>query len=75
MVNSLLNNQIRQYLLKIGLDFSNYGSMFIKTGLIYMIEQCDIIYSKEIYKKLSIEYNKEIETIKKGIRISINDAL
>jgi len=75
MIQNRVNDELRQYLIRFGLDFGNYGTIFIKTGLIFMLEQSDIIFSNDIFKRLSIEYNKEIETIKKGIRVSINDAL
>lgn len=71
----VINNELRHYLINLGLDFGNYGSVFIKSGLIFMMEQSEIVYPQSIYKHLSLQYNKEIETIKKGIRVSINDAL
>lgn len=75
MLDNKLSGCVRSYLMDVGLDFSNYGSIFIKEGIMYMLEKADIVYSKQIYEKLSLEYNKEIDTIKKGIRSSINNAL
>ena len=75
MSSDILNNELRTYLIRVGFDFGNYGTIFIKAGLCIMVEHAEIIYSKAFFERLSMEYKKEVDTIKKGIRASINDAL